>query len=137
MANPGKWFVFCLLLGPLGLLLAIFTGKQCPHCTNRMHENAETCPKCGKPSREGDESTTIEAESEIIPDVEVVEPLEVPEQEAFEFLRLKLRDYREQDREKALSHIYDLLIRKGFPPGVSRNAAMRKWREMEEPNPEE
>ena len=102
-----------------------------------MHENAETCSKCGKPSREGDESTTIEAESEIIPDVEVVEQLEVPEQEALEFLRLKLRDYREQDREKALSHIYGLLIRKGFPPRVSRNAAMRKWREMEEPNPEE
>ena len=102
-----------------------------------MHENAETCPRCGKASRERDESAAIEAESEVLPDVEDVEQLEVPEQEALEFLRIKLRDYREQDREKALSHIYDLLIRKGFPPRVSRNAAMRKWREMEEQYPEE
>ena len=102
-----------------------------------MHENAETCPKCGNPSREGDESATIEAESEVISDVEVVEQLEVPEQEALEFLRIKLRAYREQDREKALGHIYDLLIGKGFPPRVSRNTALRMWREMEEQNPEE
>ena len=55
------WFLIGVILGPFGLLLAIFaTGKQCPHCRSRIHKGASRCPKCQQPLG----GTTFEAKDE-------------------------------------------------------------------------
>jgi hypothetical protein len=41
------WFFIGALLGPFGLLLAIFVaGRRCPKCQSRIHKAATRCPKC-------------------------------------------------------------------------------------------
>jgi RNA polymerase subunit RPABC4/transcription elongation factor Spt4 len=35
-----------VLLGPIGVLLIIFTGKRCPQCRSRIQNDAKVCPNC-------------------------------------------------------------------------------------------
>ena len=44
--GSGGWFFIGLVLGPIGLLLALTEGKRCPHCQSKIHVKATTCPKC-------------------------------------------------------------------------------------------
>jgi len=42
-------FFFGLLLGPFGILIALFSKgnrKTCPFCKELMHKNATVCPHC-------------------------------------------------------------------------------------------
>jgi hypothetical protein len=39
-------FLVGLLLGPIGVLLALTGGKRCPHCMSKIHAAANICPKC-------------------------------------------------------------------------------------------
>jgi len=42
-------FFFAFLLGPLGLLLAIFSSgnrKPCPYFKEKIHRDAVVCPRC-------------------------------------------------------------------------------------------
>lgn len=45
----GHGFLLGLLLGPLGLLIANYSGGYaCPHCFKRgLNKKATRCPKCG------------------------------------------------------------------------------------------
>lgn len=41
------WFFLGVILGPIGLLLAFFSGgKRCPYCKSKIHKDATICPKC-------------------------------------------------------------------------------------------
>lgn len=45
--SGGEWFVIGFLLGPFGLLFALFSGgKKCPYCRSSIHKAATKCPKC-------------------------------------------------------------------------------------------
>lgn len=40
-----------LLLGPIGLVLALVSGgggPRCPHCAERIHHDARVCKHCGR-----------------------------------------------------------------------------------------
>lgn len=44
-------FIIGLLLGPFGILIALFSKgnrKQCPYCKELMHKEAKVCPHCQK-----------------------------------------------------------------------------------------
>ena len=42
-----SWLIVGLLLGPLGILLAVvLANPKCPHCKSRIHRSATVCPKC-------------------------------------------------------------------------------------------
>lgn len=46
-ANGCLWFFVGILLGPFGILAALFAGgKECPFCRSRIHADATVCPKC-------------------------------------------------------------------------------------------
>lgn len=46
-ANTTLWFFLGMLLGPFGLLFALFSGgKQCPYCKSKIHKDALMCPRC-------------------------------------------------------------------------------------------
>lgn len=50
--NAHLWFVIGFLVGPFGWLFAfLLCGKVCSHCKSRIHQNADTCPKCQKPQK--------------------------------------------------------------------------------------
>ena len=41
------WLILGVLLGPVALIVACFTGgKQCPYCVSRIHKQATVCPRC-------------------------------------------------------------------------------------------
>ena len=40
------WFIAGVVLGPIGLILAFYTGKKCPDCASRISKEAKVCPKC-------------------------------------------------------------------------------------------
>jgi hypothetical protein len=40
------WFAVGFILGPLGILLALFEGKRCPHCQKKISSKATKCPFC-------------------------------------------------------------------------------------------
>jgi len=40
------WFVYGLFLGPIGLILAFFSGADCPSCRRSVHKEATICPFC-------------------------------------------------------------------------------------------
>jgi hypothetical protein len=42
----GAYFVYGLILGPFGLIPALFAGAKCPHCQSKVHYQATACPKC-------------------------------------------------------------------------------------------
>lgn len=44
--RPGLWFLAGFLFGPLGLIMAFFTGVRCPHCASMISARATICPKC-------------------------------------------------------------------------------------------
>ncbi|OGG49543.1 MAG: hypothetical protein A3F84_29055 [Candidatus Handelsmanbacteria bacterium RIFCSPLOWO2_12_FULL_64_10] len=76
-------------------------------------------------------------EQGIVPDViaEVLDEMLTgrdPEEEALVLLRAKAGRYRGLDREKALSRMYGLLIRRGFDADTARAAAMKMWQEIEQ-----
>lgn len=48
-ANSAPWFAAGFFLGPIGIVWALTTGKSCPHCHSKIHQEAQTCPKCGQP----------------------------------------------------------------------------------------
>lgn len=54
--NIGAGFVVTMLFGPLGLLVANYSGgRQCPFCKSRgLDRNATKCPKCGSAVAGGD-----------------------------------------------------------------------------------
>jgi predicted RNA-binding Zn-ribbon protein involved in translation (DUF1610 family) len=49
--EAGKSFVVGLLLGPLGVLLAMVSQGDrwpCPHCSEPVLSTAKVCPHCGR-----------------------------------------------------------------------------------------
>lgn len=42
------WLMYGLVLGPIGLLLILFSygGARCPNCKSNVYKKAEKCPKC-------------------------------------------------------------------------------------------
>ena len=44
--SPGAAAFWGILLGPIGLLMALAGGKRCPHCQSKVHLKAAVCPKC-------------------------------------------------------------------------------------------
>jgi len=42
------WFLVGVLLGPIGVVMALFEGKKCPACMTRIHKAATRCPSCQK-----------------------------------------------------------------------------------------
>ena len=41
-------FLLRLLLGPIGIVVALVTRKRCPYCTHRIHPQAAICLHCEK-----------------------------------------------------------------------------------------
>ena len=41
------WLVVGVLLGPIGILLALFTGIRCYKCRKHISIKAEVCGYCG------------------------------------------------------------------------------------------
>lgn len=48
--RAGDGFCLGLLLGPIGLIIALFlkprNRKECPHCRSAIHRDASVCPHC-------------------------------------------------------------------------------------------
>jgi hypothetical protein len=45
-SSKGTWFLVSIVLGPIGVLMALTGGKRCPQCQSRIHLEAMICPKC-------------------------------------------------------------------------------------------
>lgn len=46
--NSLTWFILGLIFGPLAFIVAIVSGKRCPHCLSTMPKEAKVCASCGK-----------------------------------------------------------------------------------------
>ena len=44
--SAGAGLLIGLLLGPIGIIVALFEGTPCPHCRSRINSKATVCPKC-------------------------------------------------------------------------------------------
>jgi len=49
--SPVSGFLIGILLGPIGLIIALISGSQlpkCPYCAERIQRDAKVCPHCRK-----------------------------------------------------------------------------------------
>ncbi len=46
--RTGRWFLYGLLLGPIGVVLAIWMVRPCPTCGMIVLRDVLVCPSCGK-----------------------------------------------------------------------------------------
>ena len=44
--NPGVYFLWGAIFGPLGVCFALLEGRQCPECKRKVHDLARLCPFC-------------------------------------------------------------------------------------------
>ena len=45
--SPGRWTVYGLLLGPVGIVLALRHVRPCPGCGATVLNEVRVCPACG------------------------------------------------------------------------------------------
>jgi rRNA maturation protein Nop10 len=45
--RPFQWSLLGLLLGPVGLCLALWLARACPSCGAPVLRDVRTCPRCG------------------------------------------------------------------------------------------
>lgn len=46
--SPIAWFFIGLIFGPIGFLVALTAGKQCPYCKLWVPKDATSCGHCTK-----------------------------------------------------------------------------------------
>ena len=46
--SSGRWFVYGMLLGPIGVLLSYRMVRPCPSCDTIVLRDVRVCPSCGK-----------------------------------------------------------------------------------------
>jgi len=46
--NSLTWFILGLIFGPLAFIVAIVSGKRCPHCLSVMPKEAKVFASCSK-----------------------------------------------------------------------------------------
>jgi|SaaInlStandDraft_6_1057023.scaffolds.fasta_scaffold172286_2 hypothetical protein len=45
--HPGRWFLYGVLLGPIGIWLAFRMVRPCPACQAIVLRDVHLCPACG------------------------------------------------------------------------------------------
>jgi hypothetical protein len=45
---PLTWFILGLIFGPIAFIVAITSGKRCPHCLSFIAKDAKVCRNCGQ-----------------------------------------------------------------------------------------
>lgn len=50
--SPLVWFFLGLIFGPIAFIIALTSGKQCPHCKSWLPSDAKICRYCAKELQE-------------------------------------------------------------------------------------
>ena len=46
--QPFIWFLLGLILGPIAFIIALTSGKKCPHCQSWIPKDSKVCRYCTK-----------------------------------------------------------------------------------------